>query len=305
VNARAARATNWPMLHPRCLLALPALLLAIPACPNGNPGFGGDGTTSDTATGGGGQASTSSSSVSAGPVVRIHMRANTKPFAHTDGLSGQTPIAHASGMRKFQLLKDASDPSPVTIFDYGTGFVEAGYNDGDDTVVATVPIKTLTTGVYTVGRTVHSHVRYQVSATVHAFGLNVPGTFDNVQVMSDDTLLDGVMRNAGHYDYRFTAAGQSYPATGENAPVPTYLDTGGFGVKFESGEWAYYFPVALTLSPDVPTDVDMVMEVNMYQSFRWQDQGGAGNAAGVFDVTPPTFEPVLRFGANSYAVYSE
>jgi hypothetical protein len=290
------------MLH-RCLLLLPALLLALPGCPKDNAGGFGGGSSS-TATGGGGQTTTTTTSA-AGPVVRIHMRANTKPFAHTDGLAGQTPIAHASGMRKFQLFKDAADPSPVTVFDYGTGFIEAGYDDGDDTVVATVPIAGLTAGVYTLGRTVHSHVRYQVAATVHALGFDIPGTFDNVQVMSDGTLLDGVLRNHGHYDYRFEAAGQTYPVSGEDAPIPTYLDSGGFGVKFENGEWAYYFPVALTVSPDVPTDVDMVMEVNMFESFRWQDQPGPKNATGVFDVTPPAFEPVMRFGANSYAVYNE
>jgi hypothetical protein len=34
-------------------------------------------------------------------------------------------------------------PSPLTVFDGGAGFVEAGYEDGDDTVVATVDPKTL------------------------------------------------------------------------------------------------------------------------------------------------------------------
>lgn len=288
-------------------------LLALPGCPDTGASFGGGGaaTTSSPSSGGGGSGATTTSAGGAGgapitgPVVRIHLRASTKPFPQTDGLSGQTPLSHASGIRKFQLFKDASDTSPVTVFDHGNGYVEAGYGDGDDTVVGTVVAKTLPAGTYTLGRVVHSHVRYRVAATVHAGGLDVPGEFENLQIMSDHTEIDGVIHDHGHYEIAFHAGGQTFPTSGEGAPEPVFPSSGGFSVKIEEGQWAYYFPTAVVIVPETPVDVDVVMEVNMFESFRWMDQIGGHNAPLVFDVTPPTFEPVLRFGANSYAVYVE
>jgi len=100
----------------RLLAALiPVMLFALAGCPeedNQGQGDGGAGSGTTSANGGGGAAPS-------GPVVRIHMRADTLPFAHDDGLAGETPIAHASGMRKLQLFRDIDDPSPVTIFDCG------------------------------------------------------------------------------------------------------------------------------------------------------------------------------------------
>ena len=194
------------------------------------PGTGAGGSGGG-GVGGAGGAGGAGGTAPGGPVVRIHLRATTAPFAHSDGLAGQTPIAHSSGMRSFQLFKDAADPSPLTVFDYGTGFVEAGYDDGDDTVVAEVDPQGLVAGTYTIGRVVHSHVRYRVAATMHASGYVLPGEFDNLQVMSDETLLDGVLRDRGYYEYVFHALGNDYPQTGNDAPVPEYLGSGGFSVK--------------------------------------------------------------------------
>ena len=43
----------------------------------------------------------------------------------------------------------------------------------------------------------------------------------------------------------------------------------------------------------------------MHESFRWQDQDLPEYQPGVLDTTPVASEPVLRFGANSQAVYTE
>ncbi|MBI4951057.1 MAG: hypothetical protein HY908_03425 [Myxococcales bacterium] len=257
------------------------------------------------ADGGAGGADGGAGGGTSGPVVRIHVTAHTEPVAHADGLSGQTPLTHRSGLRSYRLYTDAADPTPWVVFDHGVGFVEAGYEDGGDTVVATVPAAALHAGVYTRARVVHSHVRYGVAATMHANGLVLPGTFDNVQVMSDQTLLDGTLRDAGYYEYVFHTAGQSFPQSGDTAPVPAYLGSGGFEVKIENGEWAFYFPVSLTVDPGITSDVDMVLDVNMHASFRWQDQVVQGYEAGVFDTTPLASEPVVRFGPNSHTVYMQ
>lgn len=235
-----------------------------------------------------------------GPTITIRFRSHTDPFDHDDGLSGQTPIDHVSGVRKLELYQNASDPNPITIFDFGNDYVEIGYNDGDDTPVHTVPIASLPMATYTIARVVHSHVRYRVAATMHAAGMGMPGEFHNVQVLSDGTSLDGQLRNHGYYEYTFVTGGQDFHSSGANAPLPSGWDTGGFSVSFENGEWAYSFPVFLPLTPEISSDIDMVLEANMFESFRWTDQDEPGYLPGVLDSTPIASEPVVHFGANDY-----
>ena len=178
---------------------------------------------------------------------------------------------------------------------------EVDYADGADTIAFTAKTADLADGVFTLARVVHSWVRYRVAATMHN-GVVVPGQFDNFQVLSDGTLYEGELYDAGAYTYVFGALGMEFPQSGADAPVPEWEAAGGFSVRFEDGEWAYYFPVNLAIDTDWGADTDVYLDVNMHDSFRWQDQPTAGFTGGVFDVTPTTFEPVLRFGANSFSV---
>ena len=57
--------------------------------------------------------------------------------------------------------------------------------------------------------------------------------------------------------------------------------------------------MALVVDPDMATEQEALLELNVHESFRWQDQATAGFARSVFDTTPTTFEPVTAFGANS------
>jgi hypothetical protein len=292
----------------RSLLSVPralrlSTLLLLPACGGGGPvdfgeGGGGEGGGTSTSDGGAGGGGT-------GPNVEIRMRSSTAPFPHTDELSGQTPTAHSSGLRSLTLFRSKSDPSPFVVFDLGENPVEVDYADGADTLAYTARASDLPEATFTVARVVHTHVRYRVAATMHAMGLVVPGFFDNVQVMSDGTLLDGQLRDAGYFEYTFEGGGQSFPASGDDAPVPEYTSSGGFEVVRENGEWAYYFPVSLVVTPNITEDVQVVLSVNMHESYRWQDQTSPGYMSGVFDVTPTSFEPVLQFGANSFALTIE
>src|SRR5262249_14129553 len=75
--------------------------------------------------------------------VEIHIRASTSPVPHGDGLSGQTPSDQKIGIRRLTMLTSATDPAPLVVFDHASAAVEAGLNDKDDTVVATVPAATL------------------------------------------------------------------------------------------------------------------------------------------------------------------
>ena len=268
----------------------------------GATGLGGQ-AGADVAGGAGGDGAGGGAGGPAGPSIRIHLRSSTDPFAHDDGLSGETPIDHRSGVRNFRLYTDANDPSPLVVFDYGQNAVEASYNAGQDTVIGTVPFSSLTPGHYTQARVVHSYVRYKMAATLHYNGAALAGDFNNTQVLSDNTMLDGQLRDHGYYDFVFEYLSMMFPKTGSDAPVPEYPSSGGFKVVFENGEWAYYFPVVIDIAQAPTADVDVAMEVNMAESLRWMDQDMPGYAPGVLDCTTTSSEPIKHFGANSFKVF--
>jgi len=266
---------------------------------------GGEGGQGGEAPGGSGAGGEAEGGAPAGGTIAIHMRSSTAPIAHSDGLSGQTPSEHKSGVRSLQLFRDPNDSNPVTVFDFGQESVEVDYADGADTLVFTANSADLPLATFTVARVVHSWVTYRVEATMHASGFDLAGHFENFQALSDNSLFEGYLFDSGDYDYVFVGASMSFPASGVGAPVPEYEAAGGFSVRFEDGEWAYYFPVSLPVNPELPGDLAIVLDVNMHESFRWMDEPTTDFTAGVFDATPTTFEPVLQFGANSFAVTLE
>lgn len=275
---------------------LPFLVLV--ACSDSDsPAVGGAATGGAGPEGGGGAAASAS--------IEIHLRASTAPFNHQDGLAGQTPTVYESGIRSLRLLRAADDPDPVTVFDLGQGSVSASYADGADTLVYTARARDLPKATFTVARVVHAWTRYQIDATMHTNGLAAPGSFDNLQVLSDGTEVEGVVRDAGYFEYSFTTAGMTFPVSGSDAPVPAYQGAGGFSVRVENGEYAFYFPVDLPVDPDLTTDLSVVFLVNTHEAFRWEDQATAGFTDGVFDTTPTTFEPVKQLGANSFTLSLE
>ncbi len=87
--------------------------------------------------------------------------------------------------------------------------------------------------------------------------------------------------------------------------VPTSPATGGFVLRTEGGASYYEMAVDVRVDPAAKTDLHVVVEVNMSESFRWEDQALAGYAPSVYDTTPTSFEPIRRFGANTYAVKVE
>lgn len=266
----------------------------------GTPGAGGTAGTGAAQAGAGGGAQQVFGTGTG--KIAIHFQSTTAPFAHTDGLSGQTPLSDLSGIRSLRLYRSSNDPNPVTVFDFGQSTIEVNYANGADTLVYTAQVKYLPEGTYTLARVVHTYVRYRVTSTMHVNGMNLPGTFDNVQVLSDGTLLNGVVRNHGYFKYVFSTGGQSFPISGTNAPMPQWTTVGGFSVVFENGEWAYQVPINLTVDPNLNTNMTLIFRVNMNECFRWLDQAGPGYAPGVFDTTPTSFEPVKQFGANSFAI---
>ena len=240
-----------------------------------------------------------------GLMIYIHVRATAETYPHDDGLAGQTPLYHINGIRSFSMLRSRDDADPELVFDHGDGYVEAGYSDGDDTIVGGAPLLDVEEGHYTYGRVAISHVRYGITATMHAEGLNVPGEFDNVQVLSDNTEVDGVVHDRGWFRFVFEAMGLSFPLEGtEGAPIVPSWPTGApIEAVIEEGEMVLYYPINIDVDHRAPEDVHQIIEFNVHESFRWEDLDQPGYTEGVFDVTPTSFEPVYRFGANTYWHY--
>ncbi|MSP59069.1 MAG: hypothetical protein EXR72_01800 [Myxococcales bacterium] len=233
--------------------------------------------------------------------LTIHIRANTALFAHTDGASGQTPLSARGGIRSLRLYRQSNDPNPVELFQHGKNPIEVGFNQGDDTVVATIDPKAIPAASYTLARMVQTHSRFRIAGTMHELAKASPGSFDDVLVVSNGTLLDGQLRDAGYYLYLFDAQGQPQKKfTGNNAPIAGYSTTAGATAKVEQGEWAIYFPINLTVAANGPAGSELAIDVNMYQSFRWTDSPLPGNQAGVFDASPLAYEAVVRFGGNRF-----
>lgn len=305
-------------MRPAIFSMVPLLLLF--ACgddtlPTGDDGQGDVGTTDLGTVGDAGaidgallDASTTDSGAldaATGSVIAIHVRTNGEIYNHSDGFSGQTSREAYQGVRRVELLRQAGDPHPLVLFDYGDGFVEAGYNAGEDTVVGSARIADLVDGHFTVGRSVVTHSRYEVDAVMHVNGLSIPGTFNNVQVLSDQTEIEGQTRAQGWFRYVFKTGSTEFPLEGDNAPLPSVPTTGGFTLNLDNGGATYTFPIDITIDTNSLVDLAIIMEVNMHQSFRWEDQAQPDYAPDVFDTTPIASEPVRRFGANTFKVYVE
>ncbi len=238
------------------------------------------------------------------PRVIIDVRASTAPIAHDAATSGQTPQAQSLAIRSLTLLRTPDDPAPYVVFDYGADSREADLIGAASTEVASVPAATLRAGSYTVARCGVAFVRYRIASTMHAFAQNVPGAFQNLHVLSDAVQVDGQARNRGHYEFSFEASMGAAPVAlrGDDGVIPSVPSGAPFTLDLSTPDAAYVFPVALLIPEQVSTDYRVTFELNTHENFRWTDVAQPDYAAGVFDATPTSFEPVVAFGANSFAL---
>ena len=284
--------------EPETIGALPQTTEAEPtsSSPSGTEDGDDEDTAATTQTG-------ESSTGASGVTVTIRVRATADPFTHDDPWSGQTARDFFAGIRSLTLIDDSGRHDDLHVFDLSPDYVEAGWNDGDDTILAVVPAEALTYGTYSRARVGVSHLRFTVDTTVHALGIVAAGEVVAAQVLSDGTTLDGQTRDRGWWRYVFHFAGMQFPLGGEDgAPVTQPPPGGAIEVVVEGNETAVYFPTSLLVDPTVQNDVNAVLEVNVHEAFRWQDLDEPDYTVGVFDASPPDFEPIRQLGVNHYGL---
>jgi hypothetical protein len=225
--------------------------------------------------------------------------------AHTDGFAGQTPSRQIVAIKSLWLYRSASDPSPLKVADLGAAAVEADLVTGALVDVASVATRSLPAGTFTLAKVGAAYVRYSVAARMHN-GVATDGRYDNIQALSDGVVIDGQTRDKGWFRYAFAVGPTTYGALeGANAPLPQIPAAGGMALETSGPDAFYVFPAAITIDPNAANDQHLVCNVNVHESFRWQDEAVAGYAKGVYDTTPSAFEPVKAFGASAFSLSLE
>ncbi|MGO8994670.1 MAG: hypothetical protein ACLQVI_15245 [Polyangiaceae bacterium] len=291
-------------------LCLPLLLTSFAACGGASSSLFGasDGGGSAGPDGGSGAsdeggASTTTRDAGSGAGYQIHVRATQTPVTFTDGYSGETPIDQRFGVRSLTLLRNANDPSPLLVFDNGANVVDTPVNAGSDTIVGYASAGSLPAATFTIAQVVVGYYDFTVAATLHDNSVATQGDYHDVEVLADGVNYHGQSYSKGYYSFTWEIGGTAYgTVTGQDLITPVDLTSGGLTLVASGSAATYVFPVNVTLDPTLPTTTKIVMTVNTYENFRWQDESEPGYLPGVFDTTPTSYEPVESFGANSFTI---
>lgn len=239
------------------------------------------------------------------PSLTFVLRGTKAPFAHADGLSGQTAKLQVAAIKSLWLLRSGGDgdPAPVKVFDRGDDAVPVDYASGQPVTLATVSRRSIPSGIYRRARVFVPWVRYRVSARLHANGVAVDGDYESVQALSEGARIDGAARARGFSRTTFLVGGAPLAAvTGTSPQVPSRATSGGVMLDVSGAEAFYEFDVDAAFDQAAPYDETVTFEGNVSGAFRWKDEATLGYQPGVFDTTPAGFEPVMTFGVNAYAV---
>lgn len=237
-----------------------------------------------------------------GAEVRIYIEGDVSPMIIEDGASGQTPKSYTMGLGRFDVLRSADDPAPVTVFDHKEAPVEVDLLSR--TLGGSARLADLPGGTYTHGRVLLTSARVTVAATVH-LGLAVPGDLTILTALSDGT-VGGKPMQQGQAEFTFQVGAAQQTVPGVVPALPT--TAGGTIVQQQGQTWMIFpFPEPLTLSPAATQDHAATITYRVFESFRWQDEDKPGYQTAVFDIDAATmsYEPVTNFGATAYAVTTE
>jgi hypothetical protein len=226
--------------------------------------------------------------------LELLLTASYAPIAHTGQSSGQTPMHASAGLRSLTLISDSGPSWVVVDRAKAPGFVR--YDAGARNLIGVVMADQVVLGHYTRVRLVHDWWRFELAATLHEDGGATPGALAALYVTSDGTSIAGEPQAAGYFLHDFTAGEEHARFTGNDTEVPQPASPEGAELVLEGGEYAAYFPADLQVSGDGA----LVIQVNLFEGFRWNDVAGAGHLPGVYDVEPAGHEPLVQLGANRF-----
>lgn len=231
-----------------------------------------------------------------GPFVNIYIEGDLSEKTFTDSLSGQTPSVYTLWLSRFDLMRSETDPEPVVLEDHGQDYVSADLIK-DRTRIARVRAASVPFGTYSHGRALFIAVEVTVAATLHFMGNPMVGDLDIFGVLSDCVFEEEELHRD---DVTYTFGAQSMSGvlpTLPSSPIGT-ID------RSEAGRtWLVLtFPEPLAVFGEPASDQDITVVCEIYESFRWEDQDLAGYQPDVFDINPPSYEPVMSFGASGYRI---
>jgi hypothetical protein len=234
-------------------------------------------------------------------MIRIYVAGDDTPKTFTDSMSGQTPFDYFIGVSNYQVLRSASDPSPVPCFDYGADTFSIDLQA--DNLVGRCATAAFPLGTYTHGRTKVDWITYKVVGDVHYAGATLPATF---QIFKAFSTCD--------YDGHHYTAGEGwigYDVSGYVGQIPYAFPElaalGGVSFVTEGDSFWVVFPFT---HPFVIGESDSAehwsrMFWEIFESFRWTDIRLTGYAAGRWDVAPAgETEAPGMFGVSGYHIES-
>ena len=283
---------------------------ALVGCGGSSADVGGAGGSSGSSRPSGGVGSSGGSgTVNAGgvggPTLTLSLRGSITAVSHIDGFAGETPRHQIAAIKTLLLYRTMTDLDPVKVFDLAERAVEADLVTGDTIDIATVPLRSIPAGTYTYAKVGTAYVKYTVDSRLHST-LTVDGQYNNIEALSDGALIDGIARKKGWYRFQFAQGGTTYGTVeGDDAPIPAVPAGGGITLDSSGVDSYYAFPALVVIDPTATIDQRAICDVNVHESFRWMDQAEPRYAAGVYDTTATTYEPVMSFGANSFALSLE
>lgn len=230
----------------------------------------------------------------------VTMMGTYDTYPHADEYSGQTAKHVTAGVRSLELIDTENGVWPL--MDAAPGNMSVSYSSGSPSVLVSIAPEQVRAGHYTKARLVQDWSRFEITATLHESPLNVAGTLTVLQATSEGAIVEGETFEQGQYAHTFTGSGveRSYEGT---ALIPDHSTTAEAEAIDEDGEWAVYFPLDLAIPPE--TKGTLRIDVNLDRAFRWSDLPGDGYVEGLYDMTPPVYEPVEQFGGNRFVVRLE
>lgn len=208
------------------------------------------------------------------------------PRPRDPALTYATPDRLWAGIRRIELLRSPSDPSPVVLLD-SVPSTQADLVAG--TRLGRVDLSVIPAGSYTHLRLRLDRAVMGLEATAHHVGLRVQGEFEIDYALSDHA-SGGALRHQGDLIATFRGAGAMLSQAG-HLEIPAGLLHGplpNMQVSTASGGYALTFTAPgapIVLAHGSPTSITACASFLIHDAIGWRERSSPGFAEGVLDLT--------------------